>query len=222
MSNLSTNSAAGVAWDLRDLYPSTDDPALDADLGKALKRAKAFEKKYRGKIAALKPGQAKKLLKAIEEYESLCEQMDRPAVFAMLLHAGKTDDPKHGALLARTQEQRTEINKHLLFFDLEWVKVGQATAKKIIAHKSLRKYRHWLKQKRVWKPYYLSEPEEKVLDAKALTGRSAFGRLFEEATARLPCSFTHDGQTSALSLQEILAKLYDADRGVRKSAADGI
>ncbi|MBI1830119.1 MAG: M3 family oligoendopeptidase, partial [Planctomycetes bacterium] len=149
-------------------------------------------------------------------------QMDRPAVFAMLLHSGKTDDPKIGALLARTQEMRTEINKHLIFFDLEWVKVPKSIAKKLIGKSSLKKHRHWLEQKRVWKPYYLSEPEEKILDAKSLTGRSAFGRLFEEATAALKCPFTHTGSTVELSIQEILAKLYDADRSVRKAAAEGV
>jgi oligoendopeptidase F len=222
MAEKSPNSAAGIHWNLGDLYESLDDPALEKDLAQALKRAKVFEKKYRGKIRALKPTQAKRLLKAVSEFESLCEQMDRPAVFANLLHAGKTDEPTHGALLARTQEARTEINKHLIFFDLEWVQVAQATAKKLIAHKSLKKYRHWLQQKRVWKPYYLSEPEEKVLDAKSMTGKSAFGRLFEEATARLMCNFTHAGTTSEMSLQEILAKLYDADRTVRKAAAEGL
>src|SRR5258708_1851489 len=101
MTEKSANSAAGIHWDLRDLYQSVDDPAIDKDLTQALKRAKAFEKKYRGKIQALKPTQAKALLKAIAEIESLYEQMDRPIVYAMLLHSGKTDDPKHGALLAR-------------------------------------------------------------------------------------------------------------------------
>src|SRR5437870_7258943 len=45
--------------------------------------------------------------------------------------------------------------------------------------------------------------EEKLLDAKSLTGRSAFGRLFEETTASLTCPFTHDGQISELSVQAI-------------------
>src|SRR4051794_35133664 len=119
-----TNSAAGIQWNLNDLYHGVDDPTLEKDLASALKRARAFEKKYRGKIQSLKPTQAKKLHAAVTELESLSEHMDRPAVFASLLHAGKTDNPKHGALLSRTQEQRTEINKHLIFFDLEWVKVA--------------------------------------------------------------------------------------------------
>jgi oligoendopeptidase F len=222
MSQQPTNSAAGINWDLRDLYQDVDDPAIDKDLAKALRRAKAFEKKNRGKIQSLKPTQAKKLLKVVVELESLYEQMDRPAVFATLLHSGKTDDPKHGALLSRTQEQRTKINKHLIFFDLEWVKVARSTAKKLIGRPSLKKYRHWLQQKRVWKPYFLSEPEEKILDAKSMTGRSAFGRLFEETTASMTCPFTHEGATSELSVQEILAKLYDADRLVRQAAAVGL
>lgn len=217
-----TNSAAGIHWDLRDLYQSVDDPKIDKDLAKALKRAKAFEKTYRGKIQSLKPTQTKRLLKAIVELEELYELMDRPAVFAGLTHAGKSDEPKHGALLARTQEQRTEINKHLIFFDLEWVKLAQSTAKKLFAHKSLKKYRHWLEQKRVWKPYFLSEPEEKILDAKSMTGKSAFGRLFEETTASMTCPFEHGGTKVDLSVQEILAKLYDANRSVRKAAADGL
>jgi oligoendopeptidase F len=162
------------------------------------------------------------LLNAVVELESLYEQMDRPLVYAMLLHSGKTDDPKHGALLSRTQEQRTEINKHLIFFDLEWVKVAKSEAKKLVRKSSLAKYRHWLTQKRVWKPYCLSEPEEKILDAKSMTGKSAFGRLFEETAASLMCPFSHNGTTTELSVQQILAKLYDADRSVRKAAAEGL
>jgi oligoendopeptidase F len=219
---MSTNSAAGVTWNLSDLYQNLEDPAIDKDLAKALKRANAFEKKYRGKIEALKDTQGKKLLAAVVELEDLYEQMDKPLVYAMLLHSGKTDDPKHGALLARTQEARTKINKHLIFFDLEWVKVPKSIAKKLSRKSSLKKYRHWLEQKRVWKPYYLSEPEEKILDTKSMTGRSAFGRLFEETTSTLKCPFTHAGQTSDLSVQEILAKLYDPDRNVRQAAAEGL
>ncbi len=222
MSESQANSAAGVSWDLRDLYQNADDPAIERDLAEALARAKAFESAYRGRISTLQHGQGDIVLAATRELESLFEQMDRPAVFAMLLHAGKTDDPRRGALLARTQEQRTEINKHLIFFDLEWVAVAQDTAKAIADDPRLAKYKHWLDQKRVWKPYFLSEPEEKLLDAKSLTGRAAFGRLFEESTASLMCTFTHGGTSAELSLQEILAKLYDPDRAVRKAAADGL
>src|SRR3954451_21104952 len=110
-----SSSADGVAWDLSDLYHGLDDPAIVRDLDTALGRAQRFETTYRGKVAA---PTVDVLAAAMRELESLYEQMDRSSVYAGLVHAAKTDDPAHGALLSRTREKRTEINKHLIFFDL--------------------------------------------------------------------------------------------------------
>ena len=216
------SSADGIAWDLGDLYTAPDDPRLTSDLAEGRRGAETFEQTYRGKIAAFRPSDVELLLAAVRKLEVLYEQMDRPAVYAMLLHSARTDDPVRGALLSRTQEERTAINKHLIFFDLEWVAVPDETAKALVAQPALARYRHYLEQKRAWKPHYLSEPEEKVLDEKAITGRSAFNRLFEESTASLQFSFSARGAAQSLSLQQILARLYDPDRAVRKAAAAGI
>src|SRR5437773_6640139 len=123
-----TSSADGISWNLTDLYRGVDDPRLTEDLETALRRAQAFEATYRGQIQVEGGPPAAHLLAALEELESLFEQMDKPAVYASLLHAAKTDDPRHGALLTRTREQRTAINKHLIFFDLEWVKLADESA----------------------------------------------------------------------------------------------
>ena len=42
--------AAGVRWDLSDLYAGPDDPRIDADLDRALEQARAFEKRRRGGV----------------------------------------------------------------------------------------------------------------------------------------------------------------------------
>ncbi len=217
-----SNSAAGVAWNLGDLYAGLGDPALDHDLQKALARAQTFEQTYRGRIASLTADAGDVLLQAVQELESLSEQMDRPAVYAMLVHAAKTDLPQHGALLAKTREQRTVINKHLIFFDLEWIQLAEAPAQALIHDPRLTKFRHYLEHKRAWKPHYLSEPEEKILDEKAVTGKAAFSRLFEETTAALKFPFAQDQSVAHLSLQEILAKLYDSERETRRRAGAGI
>ena len=75
-----TSSAAGVAWDLHDLYAAADDPRLGPGLQAALQRAQAFEAAHRGKIAALQPDQAETLARTVTELEGRYEQMDRPAV----------------------------------------------------------------------------------------------------------------------------------------------
>jgi oligoendopeptidase F len=222
------SSADGVAWDLSGLYTGPDDPRIGQDLATALERARDFESSYRGKIDVAPGGSPPRpecLLAAMRELESLGEQMDRPLIYASLLHAARTDDPRHGALLNKTQQERIVINQHLIFFDLEWVKVAEETAQALIAHPSLARYRHYLEQKRVWKPHYLTEPEEKVLEEKTITGRSAFVRLFDETVASIQFPYTPPppgNLTERLTLQQLNAKLYHSDRLVRQAAARGI
>lgn len=88
-------SADGVAWDLNDLYSGVDDPRITQDLEAARKRAQLFEATYRDKINAAGGPNAELLLAAVTELEALSEQMDRSATYAGLVHAAKTDDPRH-------------------------------------------------------------------------------------------------------------------------------
>jgi oligoendopeptidase F len=217
-----SSSADGIVWDLHDLYGGPDDPRIAEDLEAALKRAAAFEATYRGQINIEGGPLPELLLASLIEQEGLFEQMDKPAVYAQLLHAAKTDEPKHGALVSMTREARTMINKHLIFFDLEWVKLPDAAARPLIEAPALAKYRHYLEQKRAWRPHYLSEPEEKILDEKGVTGRAAWVRLFDETVSGIECPFELDGKTERVSKEQLLAKLYDADRDIRRAAADGI
>lgn len=222
MSLENNGGADGVAWNLNDLYSGVNDPKLSRDISEAERVAREFESKYRGKISSIKLSDASFLLESIREIESLYELMDRPAIYASLVHAAKTDEPSHGALLAKTRETRTKINQHLLFYDLELIAIPDDVANGLAKAPQLLKYSHFLEQKRAWKPHYLSEPEEKVLDVKTLTGRSAFVRLFDETVASMTYPFVKDGVEQKLSFQQINAKLYDADRSVRKAGAEGI
>jgi oligoendopeptidase F len=215
-------SAEGVTWDLRDLYDGVDDPRITQDLAEARQRAEAFEASYRGRIVQLDATAADFLRGAVAALESLSELMDKPIIYASLLHAAKTDEPKHGALLSRTREERTHINQHLIFFDLEWVKLDDAAARALLADPRLARYRHYLEHKRAWRPHYLGEAEEKILDEKGVTGRAAFVRLFDESIAAVRYPFESAGGVDMVTQQEILAKLYDPDRAVRKAGAAGL
>lgn len=217
-----SSSANGVAWDLSDLYAGPDDPRIEADLAASLEAAQAFEARYRGKIDVEGGPPADTLREAVEALEAVMERMDRPGLYAGLRHAAKSDDSARGALLARTREQRTLINKHLIFFELEWIKVADAPAKALIDSPTLAHYRHHLEHARAWRPHTLTEPEEKLLDEKSITGRSAFVRLFEETLSSVRCPFTLDGKSESLDLQQTLSKLYDADRAVRQAAASAL
>ncbi len=73
----------------------------------------------------------------------------------------------------------------LLFFELEWAALSDERAEELLAGEDLDFCRHHLRNVRRYREHLLSEPEEKILAEKALTGASAWSRLFEELTSAI-------------------------------------
>jgi oligoendopeptidase F len=214
------NSAEGVRWNLKDIYKDIKDPQVDKDIAESMRRAQAFEKAYRGKLAnGMKPGE---LLAAVKELESVYELITKPAWFASLLFAGDTSKGEHGAFLAKTREKYTDVRTHLLFFELEWCAFDDAKAKKLMDDPELKPYKNYLKASRRFKPHLLTEGEEKIMDAKRNTGRAAFVRYFDETLGTLKYKITYKGETTEVSLEEALSNLYNPDRELRMAAHRGI
>jgi oligoendopeptidase F len=212
--------AAGVAWDLSDLYASPDDRRIEADLAASIAGAQAFAERHRGRVAML---DAAALAAALDELEALQEPAYRAAAYAQLLFAGDTSAPRHGALLQRVQERGTEVRNALVFFELEWVAVDAARAEALLAEAALAKRRHLLAQMRRYQPHVLTEPEERLLEETANTGPRAFSRLFDETLASLRFAVEGtDGKLEEKSEEEVLSLLYEPDREQRRRAADAL
>ncbi|MDH4098970.1 MAG: M3 family oligoendopeptidase [Nitrospirota bacterium] len=208
-------------WNLDDLYRSLDDPAIETDLAEALRRAEGFEKAFRGRItdASIAPDT---LHEALGELEFIHELKDRLLSYAYLLFAGDTSNPRHGAFMQKVQERCTAINRHLIFFELEWINLADDRASLLIKDPLLDRYRHYLENERRYRPHRLSEGEETILGDKADTGKNAFVRLFEEQLSGISLSLETGGESRKTSMEEALSLLYDADREMRASAAKAI
>ena len=207
--------AEDVLWDLSIFYPSTDAPAIQADLDKVQAMADEFAAKYRGKVATL---DAEEMVDALIEQEAIADASGRIGSFAFLNYATDTADPKLGALVQKITEAGSQLSQKLLFFDLEWKDVPDEQAQKLLADPTLGKYKHPLEAERRYKPYMLSEAEEKILVDKSVTGSNAWVRLFTQITSAM--RYTYDGEQ--LTQSQILAKLHDTDREVREKAADAL
>ena len=212
-------SAAGVRWDLSHLYASPDDPALEADLDDMLEDAHRFAADYRGRVAEL---DAAALAEAVDRLETLQESGGRAGSYAGLLFAADTADPRHGALLQHVQERGTEIHNELLFFELEWVALEEDRAQALLADPALAARRHYLGSARRYRPHVLSEVEERLLAESAVTGSSAFGRLFDQVMADARFSLGEGDARREVGEEEVLALLYDPDRDTRKAAAQSL
>jgi oligoendopeptidase F len=209
-----------VAWDLADLLDGdADDPvaAVDAMLATAQERADAFAERYAGKVAQL---DGAGLAEAMRELGGLQEIVARAGSFSGLHFSTDTADPARGALFQRVQEKATGIETKLLFFELEWAAIDDERADALLAADGLDFCRHHLRTARRYRPYLLSEPEEKILAEKALTSRNAWGRLFEEQVAGLQVEL--DDGAEPVSLEVALSHLHSPDRDARAHAAERV
>lgn len=204
--------AEEVRWDLSDLYNDIDDPQIERDMAQTDARADSFAATYRGRALSL---DAEALYQAIAEYEAIVEAANRLGAFAHLIWTTDAANPRYGALLQRLTEWEAQLQQKLVFFELEWTNAPDDFARAMLAHPTLAHYRHWLEVMRRYQPHRLTEPEEKILAEKSVTGRSAWARFFSELMGNTRYPF--DGQE--LTQAGILAKLYDPDRSVRQRAA---
>ena len=215
MTTTELTGAEEVAWDLSDLYEGSDDPRLETDIEEAEAAAAAFRLRYHGKVAGLS---AAELADAIAERERLEETLTRVGYFAHLHFATDMADPPRGALVARITEKGAALDTQLLFFGLEIADLDDAAAEALLAGPDLDHWQHWFRSLRKFRPYLLSEPEEKIVTEKTVSGVSAWSRLYEELLAALRISL--DGAET--SFEEAMSKLYSADRDVRRTAAEAV
>ena len=202
-------------WDLGDLYPGPDSPAVEADLTVAEQAARAFAAAHQHKLGAMS-GRA--LAGAIGEYERIEELLGRLMSYAQLLFAGNSTNAEIGRFYQTVSERVTTISSDLLFFSLELNRLDDAVLDQKLADPTLEKWRPWLRDLRVFRPHQLADDLEKLLHEKEVTGRSAWSRLFDETVAAMRVSLGGE----ELTVSAALNKLSDRDRAAREAAGRAI
>jgi oligoendopeptidase F len=203
------------AWDLGDLYPAPDSPAVQADFVKAEQAARAFAAAHQGRLAAM-PGEV--LAAAIAEYERIEEVLGRLVSYAQLLFSGDSTNAEIGRFYQTVNERVTAISSRLLFFALELNRLDDALLDRKLAEPALAKWEPWLRDLRVFRPHQLADDLEKLLHEKEVTGRSAWSRLFDETVAGMRVPIGGEDVTVSAALNN----LSDRDRSVREAAGRAI
>ena len=207
-------TAADVAWDLEPLVDGKGEGGVDELLDEAERVAVSVAER-RGTVAQL---DAAELASVMRDLASIAELAGRAASYAHLRFAADTTDPARGALLQHVEERGTAINTKILFFDLEWAALPDDRAAELLADEQLTFCRHYLAAARRYRAHLLTEPEELVMTEKAVTGRSAWSRLFSELTSTIAVDL--DG--GRVSLEEALSRLTSPDRSDRRTAAEAV
>jgi len=210
-------AATDVAWDLDPLVHGEGEAGADRLLDEAERLATEFAERHAGRVAEL---DGAGLAAAVAQLEEINDLAGRAGNFAALRFSVDTQDPANGALLQRIQERGARIETRLVFFELEWAALDDDRADGLLEAEGLERARHFLRAARRYRPHLLSEPEEKLLTEKAVTGRNAWSRLFSEQVAAIQVELP--GEDGPAALDQALARLVSPDREMRRSTAEAV
>jgi oligoendopeptidase F len=207
-------------WNLDDLYPGPRSKELAADLERATREAKAFAESWRGKLAeiAATPEGGETLGRAVKQYEALSDLLGRIGSYATLYYVGDTTDSERAKFYGDIQQKLTDISTRLLFFELELNRVDDEPMDRALAAPALARYRPWIDDLRKERPHQLEDRIEELFHEKALTGWTAWNRLFDETMSAL--RFNVEGEE--LSLEPTLKLLLEPEEAKRKAAAEAL
>ena len=207
-------------WNLADLYPALDAPGYHEDLARAESMAERFAERYRGRLADLAKGRAasQALGEAVTDFEALEEILGRVSSFASLAYTEDTSDPRRAKFYADAQERVTTISSNLLFFTLELNRIDDEALDRAATKPPLSRFKPWLEDIRKDRPHQLETKLEQLFHEKAVTGRGAWTRLFDETIT----SLRFDVGGEALSLEPTLNLLQDARPEARREAAGAL
>jgi oligoendopeptidase F len=213
------NLGAMPVWDLSDLYPGPNSPAVQRDLERAASETERIKSTYQGKLAPL-ARDGKRLAEAVAAYERLSDTVGKLGSYAGLLYAGDTSNPENAKFHGDIQEKITAITTDLIFFELELNQIDEKDLADALLTPELARYKPWFQDLRKEKPYQLEEKLERLFHEKAIPSRGAWNRLFNETITAL--RFAVEGEREPLPLEPTLNLLMHPDAARREAAADAL
>ena len=183
------SSVKPTGWSLKQLFESFDDPKIDqtfADLAKKVTQFESYRDELRPSLTA------ERFLEIIRELETIDRQIMRLYGFAELSFAANTQDQKAQTAMSRVQQFYAEKSNKTMFFELWWKALDARNAERLL--KASGDYRYWLEQMRNFKPYTLTEAEEKIINLKNVTGSTVLNTLYDSITNRYVFKLTVDGK----------------------------
>ena len=199
-----------VLWNLDTLYDSLQDELLADDLDLCSQEAEMLRESCEGKLAELEPAFFARCVKRLERIHVNLGRID---TYAFLYFVTRVKNDEAGAFLQKSKEDASRINRELVFFDLEWAKMDQKSAEKLLDSGEIAPYRHYLLNLRKYAKHLLSRSEESLLVELSPVGRDSWLTLFEKLLGHLEFG------KKKRSEEEVLSDLYDSSRELRKTAA---
>jgi len=149
-------------------------------------------------------------------YEVIYATGARLIAYAQLWFSEDTQNQEAVGFMGRMEQLSAEMQNRTLFFSLWWKELDEEPAQRLLAVSG--DYAYYLESMRRFKPYTLSEPEEKVINLKDVNGASALVNLYEMITNRFSFKLEVDGEVKEMTRAELSQYARDPSPEVRAAA----
>ncbi len=200
-------------WSLDELFPGPAGPELERAFSELDGLAADFETLR----PRLTPQIAHKdFLDFVQRLEAIHLKGSRLNAFAGLIFSADTQDQHHQTLMARVDQFMANLQNRVLFFSLWWKELDDENAIRLMSDSG--DFHYWLEEMRHFKPHTLSEPEEKIINIKNVTGINALTTLYDTVTNRYIFKLQVDGEEKELTRGELMVFARHHDPDLRRIA----
>lgn len=200
-------------WSLSDLFPALDSPELEQTFTDLETQVANFESMRSQLSSQIKQAEFMNFVTLLEEINQLGSRL---YAFAGLSFSADTQDQIAQTLVARVDQFIAILQNRTLFFSLWWKDLDDDNAARLMSEAG--DYRYWLEEMRHFKPHTLTEPEEKIINIKNVTGVSALGNLYDSITNRYTFKLQVDGEVKELTRGELMVYVRQHDADLRAAA----
>jgi oligoendopeptidase F len=197
-------------WSLAALFPGHQTPEFEGAMKALEKSIETFEKVRSQLIPEI---DEKTFLGIINQLEEITTQSNRLYGYAGLWFTEDTQNQDAQALQARVEQFLVGLQNRTLFFSLWWKKLDQKNADRLMATSGDLSY--WLEEMRHFTPHTLTEPEEKVINIKNVTGFSSLITLYDSITNRYSFKVKVDGKEKEMTRGELMVYARHHDPALR-------
>jgi oligoendopeptidase F len=206
-------SATLSHWSLKDLITEPVDQAVEGHL-------KNLEE-HVSELEAMRPSMTPEIsgedfARVLATLEAINSQTERLQAYAYLWFAENTQNEAALNLRDRLDRSLVDLSNRTLFFELWFKDLPDEAAERLIAQSGDMKYS--LESVRRFKPYTLSEVEEKLINLKDVNGIDALVSLYEMITNHFTFVLEVDGEKKVVSRDQLTSYFFHSSADVREAA----
>ena len=207
------SSDALTNWTLKELLPDPVEQAVEEQL-------KLLEGSV-SELEAARPSMLPQITEAafakiLATLEAINTTMGRLQAYSFLWFSEDTQNQAALNLRDRLDRDLVDLGNRILFFEIWFKDLPDEAAARLIA--SSGDMRYSLESTRRFKPYTLSEPEEKLINLKDVNGIDALVNIYDMITNHFTFTLEVAGEKKSLSRDELSGYFFNASAELRGAA----